>query len=113
MNKGFRGSLGILFSILFGLAISLLASLPAVAQCFVTAHMSGGLCYDWGNRFSGQTIRIFPSGGREVQARTPWGVMYGEWIRPGDAVLDAGDQIICCYGRRTTGLVYGYCNVCG
>jgi len=28
----------------------------------------GGYCYDWGNMFSGRTVRIYPSGGREVEA---------------------------------------------
>jgi hypothetical protein len=75
--------------------------------------MGGGYCYDWGNMFSGRTVRIYPSGGREVEAQTPFGVMYGEWVAPGDAVLDAGDQVVCCYGRRSTGLQYGICKVCG
>jgi len=33
--------------------------------------------------FSGRTVRIYPSGGREVEAQTPFGVMYGEWVAPG------------------------------
>jgi hypothetical protein len=31
---------------------------------------------------------------------------------PGDAVLDAGNQLICCYGRRSTGQQYGVCLLC-
>ena len=54
----------------------------------LTAWMGGGYCYDWGNMFSGKTVRIYSSGGREVEAQTPFGVMYGEWVAPGDVVLD-------------------------
>ena len=104
-------SIGLL--ILAAILIILLGALPATAQCYLTAWMGGGYCYDWGNRFSGRTVRIYPSGAREVEAQTPFGVMYGEWVAPGDAVLDAGDQVICCYGRRSTGLQYGFCRVCG
>ena len=85
---------------------------PVHAQCMLTGWMGGGYCYDWGNMFSGSTIRIFPSGGRYVQAQTPFGVMNGVWVAPGDAVLDAGDQVICCYGQRSTGLQYGICRLC-
>jgi hypothetical protein len=72
--------------------VILLGAVPAKAQCMLTAWMGGGYCYDWGNMFSGRTVRIYPSGGREVEAHTPFGVMYGEWVAPGDAVLDVGDQ---------------------
>ena len=103
----------IVLLILGSTLVILLGALPARAQCFHTAWMEGGYCYDWGNMFSGGTVRIYPSGGREVEAQTPFGVMYGEWVAPGDAVLDAGDQVICCYGHRSTGLQYGICKVCG
>lgn len=103
----------ILILILGSTLVILLGALPARAQCFLTAWMGGGYCYDWANMFSGRTVRIYPSGGREVEAQTPFGVMYGEWIAPGDAVLDAGDQVVCCYGTRSTGLQYGFCRVCG
>ena len=76
-----------------------------------------------GNKFSVRTIRIYPSGGRDVEAHTPFGVMYGEWVSPGDAVLDAGDQTearisvhaleLCCYGQRSTGVGYVFCRVFG
>ena len=103
----------IVLFILVAIITIFLDVLPAKAQCMLTAWMGGGYCYDWGNMFSGSTVRIYPSGGRSVEAQTPFGVMYGEWVAPGDAVLDAGDQVICCYGRRSTGLQYGICKVCG
>ena len=58
--------------------------------------------------FSGRTARIYPPGDQEVEAQTPFGVMYGEWVAPGDAVLDAGDQVICCYGRPALAFSTGY-----
>ena len=76
---------------LVALVAVVLLALPAKAQCALTAWRGGGYCYDWGNMFSGSTIRIYPSGGKTVEASTPWGSMYGEWVGPGDAVLDAGD----------------------
>jgi len=85
---------------------------PAKAQCMLSGWMGGGYCYDWGSMFSGKTVRIYSSGGRRVEAQTPYGVMYGEWVGPGDAVLDAGNQLICCYGRRSTGQQYGVCSLC-
>ena len=99
--------------VLPGVLISLtVAARPVQAQCMLTGWMGGGYCYDWGNMFSGSTVRIFPSAGRYVQAQTPFGVMNGVWVAPGDAVLDAGDQLICCYGQRSTGLQYGICRLC-
>lgn len=95
------------------IVVFLLGVLPAKAQCVLTAWMGGGYCYDWGNMFSGQTVRIYPTGGRGGCARTPYGVMEGQWVGgPGDAVLDAGQQMICCYGQRSTRLQYGICKVC-
>ena len=85
---------------------------PAKAQCSITGYIGGGYCYDWGHMFSGKTIRIYSSGGKSVQAATPWGTMYGEWVGHGNAVLDAGDQYICCYGKKSTGQMFGYCNLC-
>ena len=99
--------------ILGAIIVILLGAVPVKAQCVLTAWMGGGYCYDWGNTFSGRTVTIYPSGGRAVEAQTPFGVMYGEWVAPGNAVLDAGDQVVCCYGRRSTGLQYGICKVCG
>jgi hypothetical protein len=99
--------------VLGAIVVILLSAVPAKAQCALTAWMGGGYCYDWGNMFSGQTVRIFSSGGKGVQARTPFGVFYGEWVSPGDAVLDAGGQVICCYGQRSTGMQFGICKVCG
>jgi hypothetical protein len=99
--------------VLGAMLVILLGAVPAKAQCMLTAWMGGGYCYDWVNMFSGRTVRIYSSGGREVEARTPFGVMYGEWVAPGDAVLDAGNQLVCCYGQRSTGLQYGFCKVCG
>jgi len=97
---------------LFAFVASVFLVFPAKAQCALTAWMGGGLCYDWLNMFSRSTIRIYRSGGKAVEASTPWGSMYGEWVRPGDAVLDAGDQLICCYGQRSTGQQYGFCRPC-
>ena len=103
---------GLLLVVLgIGLVISL-GTVPAKAQCMLSGWMGGGYCYDWGNMFSGRTVRIYPSGGREVRAQTPFGVMQGVWVAPGDAVLDAGNQLICCYGRNSTGLQYGFCRLC-
>jgi hypothetical protein len=112
MKPGFFCSRQALTLFLGVILLILLGAVPAKAQCMLTAWMGGGYCYDWGNMFSGKTVRIYSSGGREVEARTPFGVMYGEWVAPGDAVLDAGDQAVCCYGRRSTGLQYGICKVC-
>ena len=96
-----------------GVLISLVVTArPVQAQCMLTGWMGGGYCYDWVNMYSGSTVRIFPSGGSDVQAQTPFGVMNGVWVAPGDAVLDAGDQLICCYGQRSTGLQYGICRLC-
>jgi hypothetical protein len=79
-----------------GLLISLVVTArPVQAQCMLTGWMGGGYCYDWVNMYSGSTVRIFTSGGRDVQAQTPFGVMIGVWVAPGDAALDAGDQVIC------------------
>jgi hypothetical protein len=61
--------------------------------------------------FYGSTIRIFPPGGRYVRAQAPFLVMSGVWVPRGDALLDAGDQVICCYGQRSTVLQYGICSV--
>ncbi len=113
MNHGLLRPKRAALLILGAILVILLGALPATAQCFLTAWMGGGYCYDWGNMFSGRTVRIYSSGGREVEAQTPFGVMYGEWVAPGDAVLDAGDQVVCCYGQRSTGLQYGFCKVCG
>jgi len=113
MFQAFFRSGRLLFFILGAILVSLLSAVPARAQCMLTGWMGGGYCYDWGNMFSGKTVRIYNSGGRNVEAQTPFGVMYGKWVAPGDAVLDAGDQVICCYGRRSTGLQYGFCEVCG
>jgi hypothetical protein len=98
--------------VLGAIVVILLSAVPAKAQCALTAWMGGGYCYDWGNMFSGRTLRIYPTGGREVRAQTPFGVMQGVWVAPGDAVLDAGNQLICCYGRSSTGLQYGFCRLC-
>ena len=97
--------LGVIVVIMIGVA-------PAKAQSMLTGWMGGGYCYDWGNMVSGKTVRIYSSGGRRVEAQTPYGVMYGEWVGPGDAALDAGNQLICCYGRRRTGQQYGVCLLC-
>lgn len=113
MNHNFFRPKRIGLLILGATLVILLGVVPANAQCMLTAWMGGGYCYDWGNMFSGRTVRIYSSGGRGVEARTPFGVMYGEWVAPGDAVLDAGDQVVCCYGQRSTGLQYGFCKVCG
>jgi hypothetical protein len=113
MEFKFSGSKQLVFVMLGAILVTLLGVVPAKAQCVLTAWMGGGYCYDWGNMFSGRTVRIYSSGGRSVEARTPFGVMYGEWVAPGDAVLDAGDQVVCCYGQRSTGLQYGICKVCG
>ena len=113
MHHTFFRSRRPLFLILGATLVILLGAVPAKAQCMLTAWMGGGYCYDWGNMFSEKTVRIYSSGGRGVEAQTPFGVMYGEWVAPGDAVLDAGDQVVCCYGRRSTGLQYGICKVCG
>ena len=66
--------------VLGAILVVLLGAVPAKAQCMLTGLLGGGYCYDWGNRFSGRTVRIYPSGGREVEAHTPFGVMYGEWF---------------------------------
>ena len=107
-----RSSLKIAVLSLLALIGSVVLAFPVKAQCMITGLLGGGYCYDWGNMFSGSTVRIYSSGGKSVQASTPWGTMYGEWVGPGDAVLDAGDQLICCYGRRSTGQQYGYCRPC-
>lgn len=91
----------------------LLGAVPAKAQCILTGLMGGGYCYDWGNMFSGRTVRIYPSGGKEVEAHTPFGVMYGVWVAPGDAVLDAGDQVfaVMASGVLDLGMVFVGCVV--
>jgi hypothetical protein len=109
MRSWFSSGLLVLPGVLISLTV---AARPVHAQCMLNGWMGGGYCYDWGNMFSGSTVRIFSSGGKFVQAQTPFGVMNGEWVAPGDAVLDAGDQVICCYGQRSTGLQYGICRVC-
>ena len=103
----------IIFNSWSSIPLILLGVVPAKAQCVLTAWMGRGYYYDWENTFSGRTITTYPSGWRKVEAQASFGVMYGEWVVPGDAVLDAGDQVVCCYGKRSTGLLYGFCRVCG
>ena len=102
----------VIFLVLGAMLVIMIGVVPAKAQCMLTGWMGGGYCYDWENMFSGKTVRIYSSGGRSVEAQTPYGVMYGEWVGPGDAVLDVGNQLICCYGRRSTGQQYGVCLLC-
>jgi len=65
----------ILALVLGTMLVILLGAVPAKAQCMLTAWMGGGYCYDWGNMFSGRTVRIYPPGGREVEAHTAFGVV--------------------------------------
>ena len=53
---------------LLALMSSIALAFPVKAQCMITGLLGGGYCYDWGNMFSGSTVRIYPSGGKSVQA---------------------------------------------
>ena len=39
-------------------------------------------------------------------------VIMGVWPVLEDAMLDAGDQVIYCYGQRSTVNQHGICSVC-
>jgi hypothetical protein len=80
MRSWFSSGLLVLPGVLISLTV---AARPVHAQCMLNGWMGGGYCYDWGNMFSGSTVRIFSSGGKFVQAQTPFGVMNGEWVAPG------------------------------
>jgi len=68
----------VVFLVLGTMLVGMIGVVPAKAQCMLIGWMRGGYCYDWGYMFSSKTERIYSSGGRSVEAQTPYGVMYGE-----------------------------------
>ncbi len=112
---------GIVKTILIGAILALLST-SVKAQLFGspcdTYAGAGVLCYEWrgGGYLLGQNFVIAVStGGKYVRASTPFGYATGAFFGTGDLILilDApvlmvGNQVVC-YGRRSTGLRYGYC----
>jgi hypothetical protein len=83
MEFKLSGSKQLVLVMLGAFLVTLLGAVPVKAQCMLTAWMGGGYCYDWLNMYSGKTVRIYPSGGGNVKAQTPFGAMYGQWVAPG------------------------------
>ena len=98
--------------ILGDMIVILLGVVPANVQCMLTAWMGGGYCYNWGEYVLWKNSQNLSCWWSRSRGSDSFGVMYGEWVAPGDAVLDTGDQLVCCYGQRSTGLQYGFCRVC-